>query len=659
VGVGNMAHALRDYVKPELLEGGNKYECDVCQCRRESHRRVVLKSVPPVLTFSCQRFDIDRTTWQRVKVTSEFRFPLMFSMQPFIDSGSRSGGNSGRSSCGSSESFEGVAGEKLLWLDDAIARAKLIAARLVDSYGGDAEAIVSEQLRDCSSYLYQSLYKEMCNPCDNTNIDCSDIYQLFAVIMHHGTAYSGHYSAYIRDVLQEGKWASPDAVDKDDTVNTIETVEETDIILPDNLCYVLQSDGNNLEPRNDSDRTYLVLENSPLHIILTLMSSITHSTISLVDLKASLEKNLGNKKWNSVFQSKFGTLPSFIEHHSMFLKITPPHQSNSKRGGRVSVQRNVRYNVLAHDLFKNAAAFYSNDDLLAFFCPPIVDSPSESGRKSDKVADDSIEWQTGGGRKRKAKKSAIADFSRNGTDHNEKVASEDNFTEHIDESAEFPCTQPSPAEVSLVHMLLGTFHGSFFNFNDSSVTPVPLSELSTAFNGNSSAYILIYRNRNLERYATTSSDNTKGLNIHGLRHPVPRCPPYWQAKVNIMNEELLKTRCEYDTYIRTIHLTVWFPVHFSSHWPVLRRRDEQGEFVLGGVLPSTGVCMTFDNLKTVEDLCVAIFEKVRQLYAGISGPATISDSLLMQALHLPQDSGIICNVDVFYSVHALLFSCYQ
>jgi hypothetical protein len=126
-----------------------------------------------------------------------------------------------------------------------------------------------------------------------------------------------------------------------------------------------------------------------------------------------------------------------------------------------------------------------------------------------------------------------------------------------------------------------------------------------------------------------------------------------------MNEELLKTRCEYDTYIRTIHLTVWFPVHFSSHWPVLRRRDEQGEFVLGGVLPSTGVCMTFDNLKTVEDLCVAIFEKVRQLYAGISGPATISDSLLMQALHLPQDSGIICNVDVFYSVHALLFSCYQ
>lgn len=72
----DLAKSFRSYLAPELLEGCNSYACDVCGTKQSAHRRVAIHSVPALLTISCQRFDIDRKTWQRVKVTSKNEFPL-------------------------------------------------------------------------------------------------------------------------------------------------------------------------------------------------------------------------------------------------------------------------------------------------------------------------------------------------------------------------------------------------------------------------------------------------------------------------------------------------------------------------------------------------------------------------------------------------------
>ena len=40
----------------------------------------------------------------------------------------------------------------------------------------------------------------------NSNTFRDMIYKLHAVIMHRGSAYSGHYFAFIRDSEQEGNW---------------------------------------------------------------------------------------------------------------------------------------------------------------------------------------------------------------------------------------------------------------------------------------------------------------------------------------------------------------------------------------------------------------------------------------------------------------------
>jgi ubiquitin C-terminal hydrolase len=72
----DLARSFRSYLAPELLDGCNSYACDVCGTKQSAHRRVAIQSVPSLMTISCQRFDIDRKTWQRVKVTSKNEFPL-------------------------------------------------------------------------------------------------------------------------------------------------------------------------------------------------------------------------------------------------------------------------------------------------------------------------------------------------------------------------------------------------------------------------------------------------------------------------------------------------------------------------------------------------------------------------------------------------------
>jgi ubiquitin C-terminal hydrolase len=37
-------------------------------------------------------------------------------------------------------------------------------------------------------------------------------YELFAVVIHKGTCYSGHYYGYIKDIDQIGTWIRPPAV---------------------------------------------------------------------------------------------------------------------------------------------------------------------------------------------------------------------------------------------------------------------------------------------------------------------------------------------------------------------------------------------------------------------------------------------------------------
>lgn len=108
-GFSDLISSLRDYTAAELLSGDNKYQCEspaclgqkqvinvqamffeerhthLSTCSQEAYRSVMINTLPPVLTFSCQRFDIDRNTWQRVKLTTAFEFPLVIGLPNYLN----------------------------------------------------------------------------------------------------------------------------------------------------------------------------------------------------------------------------------------------------------------------------------------------------------------------------------------------------------------------------------------------------------------------------------------------------------------------------------------------------------------------------------------------------------------------------------------------
>lgn len=54
--------SLAEYVKGDLLEGGNQYHCDKCDAKVDAVKRLCFDELPKVLTIQLKRFHYD---WER------------------------------------------------------------------------------------------------------------------------------------------------------------------------------------------------------------------------------------------------------------------------------------------------------------------------------------------------------------------------------------------------------------------------------------------------------------------------------------------------------------------------------------------------------------------------------------------------------------------
>ena len=55
-GQPDLASALSAYFAIERLEGDNKYHCGNCKQHQDAERRIVLETLPDVLSFNLLRF---------------------------------------------------------------------------------------------------------------------------------------------------------------------------------------------------------------------------------------------------------------------------------------------------------------------------------------------------------------------------------------------------------------------------------------------------------------------------------------------------------------------------------------------------------------------------------------------------------------------------
>ncbi|GAO48806.1 hypothetical protein G7K_2975-t1 [Saitoella complicata NRRL Y-17804] len=82
-GKSTLIDSLRAYVEGETMDSDNQYRCDQCQSYVDALKRTCIKNLPNHLIFHLKRFDFDFQTMLRTKLNDHFEFPMKLSMREF------------------------------------------------------------------------------------------------------------------------------------------------------------------------------------------------------------------------------------------------------------------------------------------------------------------------------------------------------------------------------------------------------------------------------------------------------------------------------------------------------------------------------------------------------------------------------------------------
>ncbi|XP_055385651.1 ubiquitin carboxyl-terminal hydrolase 47 [Condylostylus longicornis] len=201
VAYGSIEEALRAFVQPEILDGNNQYFCEKCNKKCDAHKGLKFKKFPYILTLHLKRFDFDYQTLHRIKLNDKVTFPQMLNLNGFTKD-SESGMHIPLQSNNTNQTNGyGV-------LDDC---------STTDSGTALEEDNCSGIATTASSSHHENELQE-----DDEGIDTSNgidgrlnfknengpfLYELFAIMIHSGSASGGHYYAYIKE-FENGEWYS-------------------------------------------------------------------------------------------------------------------------------------------------------------------------------------------------------------------------------------------------------------------------------------------------------------------------------------------------------------------------------------------------------------------------------------------------------------------
>lgn len=188
--------SLDQFVKGELLEGDNAYFCEKCGEKRNTIKRMCIKTLPPLLCIQLKRFGYDWETNRALKFDDYFKFPWILNMEPYTAEGmarqEAEAGMEGGDTGSSSPSLNGdVSDSGISTSSGSLSNGNIGVNGSVVGAGGDmvSESVVLEQQPKSINY------------------------ELVGIVVHSGQANAGHYYSFIKDrrgtVLtnpNKGKW---------------------------------------------------------------------------------------------------------------------------------------------------------------------------------------------------------------------------------------------------------------------------------------------------------------------------------------------------------------------------------------------------------------------------------------------------------------------
>lgn len=79
-----MEKALLSYIKPEFLEKENQYFCEKCNEKVDAVKGVRFQTLPKIITFQLNRFELDYESFLRKKINNKVTFPYILDMNELI-----------------------------------------------------------------------------------------------------------------------------------------------------------------------------------------------------------------------------------------------------------------------------------------------------------------------------------------------------------------------------------------------------------------------------------------------------------------------------------------------------------------------------------------------------------------------------------------------
>ncbi|CAN0418454.1 unnamed protein product, partial [Hapterophycus canaliculatus] len=157
----------------QVLAGDNKFLCAKCNEKRDTLKRTCIARLPNVLFLHLKRFEFDMMEMKKVKVNDKCEFPMELDMRPYTKEGlarqqrerqkedGKQGGGGEAAGSSKSNANSGGGHDK--------------------TRQGNSEKEREEEEEE--EEVYPDAYYE---------------YKLAGVLVHMGTADSGHYYSYIK-----------------------------------------------------------------------------------------------------------------------------------------------------------------------------------------------------------------------------------------------------------------------------------------------------------------------------------------------------------------------------------------------------------------------------------------------------------------------------
>ena len=209
VAFQSLEEALRGFTTPELLNGNNQFQCPKCDDFSDAHKGFSVVRFPYILTIMFNRFDFDYNLFRRIKLNDRVTFPHTLDVSEFLLN-NKDLGDLLKSDCVTVDDNSTNDSSSSVNDVESLVEACPIVNGVHDEDEGicmassDTESRSSRKSQNCtgtSTPGSEIQVEEQMNEENMKRSNDGNMYELFSISIHSGSATGGHYYAYIKDFV--------------------------------------------------------------------------------------------------------------------------------------------------------------------------------------------------------------------------------------------------------------------------------------------------------------------------------------------------------------------------------------------------------------------------------------------------------------------------